>query len=119
MRTTVIPITISKGLDRTTERNSANHHLFTRLCVGSGELNHLFPLLLEDMTKMTINARDVSKNISLEERDMYWRRSEIYRHWLLEKIFKADSTDSISVMVFPIEEGRPNYRDGDIPYMLI
>ncbi|CAG8948401.1 unnamed protein product [Penicillium salamii] len=46
---------------------------------------------------------------------MYWRRSEVYRHWLLEKIFRADSTDSISVMVFPIEEGEPNYRDGDIP----
>lgn len=75
--------------------------------------------MLGDITKIAINARDVSKKISLEERDMYWRRSEIYRHWLLEKIFKADARDSISIMVFPIEEGRPNYRDGDIPYMPI
>ncbi|KAJ5471030.1 amidase [Penicillium desertorum] len=58
---------------------------------------------------------DVSKNISIEERDMYWRHSEIYRHWLLEKIFQANSKESISIMVFPIEEGKPNYRDGDIP----
>ncbi|EEQ86219.2 amidase [Blastomyces dermatitidis ER-3] len=54
---------------------------------------------------------DISKKITREERDMYWRRSEIYRQWLLDKIFKADSKDSISIMVFPIEEGRPNYRD--------
>lgn len=66
---------------------------------------------------MTIEYREVSKEISLEERDKYWRRSEIYHHWLLEKIFKAQSEDSISVMVFPIEEGKPNYRDGDIPYV--
>ncbi|KAJ5093003.1 amidase [Penicillium angulare] len=62
---------------------------------------------------------EASKDISIEERDEYWRRSEIYRHWLLEKIFKAQSEDSISVMVFPIEIGRPNYRDGDIPPMSI
>ncbi|KAJ6178047.1 amidase [Penicillium mononematosum] len=57
----------------------------------------------------------ISKNISIEERDTYWRRSEIYRHWLLEKIFQANSKESISIMVFPIEGGEPNYRDGDIP----
>jgi hypothetical protein len=50
---------------------------------------------------------------------MYWHRSEVYRHWLLEKILKVDLKDSSSVMVFPIEEGQPNYRDGDIPYMPI
>ncbi|PGH19536.1 hypothetical protein AJ80_03871 [Polytolypa hystricis UAMH7299] len=54
---------------------------------------------------------DVSKKISMEERNMYWRRSEIYRHWLLDKVFKADSKDSITIMIFPIEEGKPNYRD--------
>lgn len=50
---------------------------------------------------------------------MYWRRSEIYRHWLLEKIFQANSNDSISIMVLSIEEGEPDYRDGDIPCVLI
>ncbi|KAJ5728212.1 amidase [Penicillium malachiteum] len=58
----------------------------------------------------------VSKDISTEERDKYWRRSEIYRHWLLERIFGAQSEESISVMIFPIEEGKPNYRDGGILY---
>jgi hypothetical protein len=60
-----------------------------------------------------IPCRDIAKTISLEERDMYWRRSEVYRHWLLNKIFKVD--DSITVMVFPIEVGKPNYRDAELP----
>jgi hypothetical protein len=51
----------------------------------------------------------------VEERDMYWRRSEIYRHWLLDKVFKADYKDSITIMIFPIEVGKPNYRDAELP----
>jgi hypothetical protein len=92
----------------------ANHHSYIEPCIGSGELNSYS---LGDYIVKLLNfcARDVSKNISIEERDMYWRHSEIYRHWLLEKIFQANSKESISIMVFPIEEGKPNYRDGDIP----
>jgi hypothetical protein len=51
----------------------------------------------------------------VEERDMYWRRSEIYRHWLLDKVFKADYKDSITIIIFPIEVGKPNYRDAELP----
>jgi len=59
---------------------------------------------------------DVAKTISVEERDiMYWRRSEIYRHWLLDKVFKADPKDSVTIMIFPIEVGKPNYRDSELP----
>ncbi|KAK8139285.1 amidase signature enzyme [Apiospora sp. TS-2023a] len=62
---------------------------------------------------------DVSEKISVEERNMYWRRSEIYREWLLEKVFKDNDTNSITVMVFPIEVGKPNYRDSEPPPMAI
>ncbi|KAF2240746.1 amidase [Trematosphaeria pertusa] len=58
---------------------------------------------------------DVGKSISQEERDECWRRSEVYRHWLLGKVFKADSKDSITIMVLPIEAGEPNYRDAELP----
>jgi hypothetical protein len=57
----------------------------------------------------------VGESITHEERDECWRRSEIYRHWLLEKVFKADSKDSITIMILPIEVGKPNYRDSELP----
>ena len=62
-----------------------------------------------------MNCRDVGKSISVEERNMYWRRSEIYRHWLLEKIFEEDSDEFTTIMIFPIEVGQPNYRESEPP----
>ncbi|KAK5282570.1 hypothetical protein LTR20_003380 [Exophiala xenobiotica] len=62
---------------------------------------------------------NISKTISLEERNMYWRRSEIYRHWLLDKVFEADRKDSTTIMIFPIEVGKPNYRDAELPPLSI
>ncbi|KAL8682696.1 MAG: hypothetical protein Q9186_001292 [Xanthomendoza sp. 1 TL-2023] len=58
---------------------------------------------------------DIGKTISVEQRDMYWRHSEIYRLWLLDRVFKADSKDSRTIMVFPIEVGKPNYRESEPP----
>ena len=46
---------------------------------------------------------------------MCWNRLETYRHWLLDKIFQADSEDRLTIMVVPIEEGKPHYRDSEIP----
>ncbi|KAM7205138.1 amidase [Naviculisporaceae sp. PSN 640] len=57
----------------------------------------------------------VGKAISQEERDECWRRSELYRHWLLEKVFNADSKETVTVMPLPIETGQPNYRDAELP----
>ncbi|KAI1058905.1 hypothetical protein LB507_004038 [Fusarium sp. FIESC RH6] len=54
--------------------------------------------------------RDISKDITIEQRDYYWKRSETYRKWLCEKVLVADSTVT-TIMVFPIEVGEPNYRD--------
>ncbi|KAF2798542.1 amidase signature enzyme [Melanomma pulvis-pyrius CBS 109.77] len=58
---------------------------------------------------------NVGKAISQDERDECWRRSEVYRHWLLEKVFKANSNDSMMIMILPIEQGQPNYRDAELP----
>ncbi|KAI1150033.1 amidase [Nemania diffusa] len=58
---------------------------------------------------------DLAKTISKEERDECWRRVQVYRQWLLDSIFDADSKESISIMVFPIEEAKPNYRDAPNP----
>ncbi|KAF4764335.1 hypothetical protein HAV15_000346 [Penicillium sp. str.  len=59
--------------------------------------------------------RNVGKAISQEECDECWRRSEIYRHWLLENVFKADDEDTVTVMILPIGAGKPNYRDAELP----
>jgi hypothetical protein len=54
----------------------------------------------------------------VKERDFYWRRSEIYRHWLLDRIFDSENQDCVTIMVFPIEQGKPNYRDAPLPYVI-
>jgi hypothetical protein len=59
-------------------------------------------------------CRDVAKTITLEERDKYWRRSEIYRKWLLNRVFEANPS-TVSVMIFPIQSGQVEYREADIP----
>jgi hypothetical protein len=59
--------------------------------------------------------RNISKDITIEQRDEYWKRSELYRTWLLDSVFKASDVDTVKVMVFPIEVGQPNYRESDIP----
>ncbi|RHZ68074.1 hypothetical protein CDV55_107783 [Aspergillus turcosus] len=58
---------------------------------------------------------DVGKKISQEERDECWRRSELYREWLLNRVFRAHDEDSLAVMILPIEAGKPNYRDSEPP----
>lgn len=58
---------------------------------------------------------EVGKAIPRKERDECWRRSELYRHWLLQNVFAADAKDSVTIMVLPIEEGKPSYRDTELP----
>ncbi|KAK4145056.1 amidase [Dichotomopilus funicola] len=58
---------------------------------------------------------DIAKKITKKERDFYWRRSETYRKWLLSNIFDASSQDTITVMVLPIMDGKPAYRDAELP----
>ena len=55
------------------------------------------------------------KQISREERDMFWGRSEMYWHWLLDRVFNTNSGGCITIMIFPIEVGKPNYRDAELP----
>jgi hypothetical protein len=62
-----------------------------------------------------VKIRSVAEKISKAERDYYWRRSEIYRKWLLEEVFEAESTDCTTIMVLPIQEGHTNYRDVELP----
>ncbi|KAI1130119.1 amidase [Nemania abortiva] len=63
---------------------------------------------------------DVGKSVSKEERDECWRRCKIYRLWLLDSIFESTSKDTLTIIVLPIEVGKPNYRDSPEPeYQLL
>ena len=65
---------------------------------------------------LTRKTRDIAKTISLEERNKYWHRSELYGHWLLDKVFRAEGPGTVRIMILPVETGQPNYREADIPY---
>ncbi|KAN0070527.1 hypothetical protein V8E54_011396 [Elaphomyces granulatus] len=71
-------------------RNTESLLSSTELCIGSGMLRK--------------QARYVLASF------------QIYRHWLLDKVFKTDPKDSVAIMIFPIEVGKPNYRDSELPY---
>ncbi|CAH0023943.1 unnamed protein product [Clonostachys rhizophaga] len=54
------------------------------------------------------NVRDIIKSISEEKLAECIRRCEVYRDWLLRKIFEADSEGRLKVMVIPGVEGKAN-----------
>lgn len=83
-------------------------------CGGSGK-SSLLRKKEKEQNRAKSYDRDISKTISPEERDEYWRRSEIYRKWLLERVFDSESKTSVTIMVFPIEVGKPNYREAEVP----
>jgi hypothetical protein len=39
----------------------------------------------------------------------------VYRRWLVEKVFVAGDLGTPKIMVLPIEVGKPNYRDDELP----
>lgn len=61
--------------------------------------------------------RDAGKSISKEERDECWRRCDVYRLWLLDRVFKAESKERLRIMVLPIDSAVPSYRDAPEPYV--
>ncbi|KAJ2980269.1 hypothetical protein NQ176_g2746 [Zarea fungicola] len=63
---------------------------------------------------------DVGKGVSKKQRDECWRRSEVYRCWMLDKVFETSNDGTVVIMPLPIEVGQPNYRDAPLsPYSLL
>ncbi|KAI0110841.1 amidase [Nemania sp. FL0031] len=63
---------------------------------------------------------DVGKSVTKEWRQECLRRCEVYRSWLLNSVFESTSQDKLTIMVLPIEVGKPNYRDSPEPgYQLL
>ncbi|KAH6974099.1 amidase signature domain-containing protein [Ilyonectria sp. MPI-CAGE-AT-0026] len=53
---------------------------------------------------------ETADQVTPEDRDEGWARIYTYRKWLLDNIFTEGS-----ILVLPIDEGRPNYRDTPPP----
>ncbi|OHE97502.1 glutamyl-tRNA(Gln) amidotransferase [Colletotrichum orchidophilum] len=60
-------------------------------------------------------AWDVAKTVSRGERDECLRRCKVYREWMLKRVFNSDDEDCVTIMPLPIEVGKPNYRDSELP----
>lgn len=51
-------------------------------------------------------CRETADKLTPEERDEGWQRIYTYREWLLSHVFKVGT-----IVVLPVDEGKPNYRD--------
>jgi hypothetical protein len=56
--------------------------------------------------------------VSKKERDEGWRRCEVYRRWLVDKVFRVGDERVARVMILPVGVGTPSYRDAELPYVL-
>jgi hypothetical protein len=61
------------------------------------------------MSQLT-HGRDVAKNVKDKQRDELLERLHNYKSWVLAHIFHAKSEGG-ALVVLPIENGQPNYRD--------
>ncbi|KAK3939013.1 amidase signature domain-containing protein [Diplogelasinospora grovesii] len=56
----------------------------------------------------------IAKAISPLWRDWYWNRVVKYREWLLDTVFqRSDSEGIITIMVLPVSDGKPFYREDE------
>ena len=55
--------------------------------------------------------RDAGSQITREQRDDAFRRTEVYKLWVLHHILKVDNETAL--VVLPIKDAEPNYRDTD------
>lgn len=90
-----------------TRRSSERRRSYIALFYGDGnflELRHV------DCGTDDLSVRETADQVTPEERDEGWARIYTYRKWLLDNIFTEGS-----ILVLPIDEGRPNYRDTPPP----
>jgi len=58
---------------------------------------------------MITHTREMADKVTSEKPDDGWERIYTYKKWLLEHVFVQ------GVLVLPIEEEKPNYRDDPPP----
>ena len=66
-------------------------------------------LHVSQQSSHTKTVRDVGRLIDKSQKDRAWQRYEVYKDWFIENIIRPDDTRTI--IVLPIEELEPRYRD--------
>ena len=84
----------------------------TRLLVGDGSspTESVF-----DFVNSSFHNREVGRGITLAQRNDAMRHMEIYKDWLLQDVLHVD--EETALIVLPIKEAEPNYRDTDPGYV--
>ena len=60
--------------------------------------------------------REVSRLITKDERDIAVERLDVYKEWFLKTVMRTGKYDS--VVIIPIEEISPRYRDEPPPFVI-
>ena len=95
-----------------TSRNMTECLLRTRLHIGDGSMptGNVFGFV-----NSSSHNREVSSGTTLAQRNDAMRRMEIYKDWLLHEVLRVD--DETALVVLPIKDVEPNYRDTDPGYV--
>lgn len=95
-----------------TSKNITERLLRTRLLVGDGSTptGNVFHLI-----NSSSHNREIGSGITLAQRNDAMRRMEIYKDWVLQEVLHID--DETALVVLPIKDAEPNYRDTDPGYV--
>ena len=91
-----------------TSKNITERLVRTRLLVGDGSTpaGNVFHLI-----NASYNNREIGSGITLAQRNNAMRRMEIYKEWVLREVLHIN--DETALVVLPIKDAEPNYRDTD------
>ena len=95
-----------------TSRNITERLLRTRLLVGDGSTSteNVFHFV-----NSSSHNREIGSGITLAQRNDAMRRMEIYKNWVLQEVLHIG--DKTALVVLPIKDAEPNYRDTDPGYV--
>ena len=97
-----------------TSRNITERLSRTRLLVGDGSTPtenefHSF--------NSSSHHREIGSGITRAQRNDAMQRMETYKDWVLQEVLHVD--DETALVVLPIKDAEPNYRDTDPGYVAI
>lgn len=84
----------------------------TRLFVGNGSCP---PGNVFHFINSSFHDREIDTGITPEQRKDTMQRMEIYKDWVLQKVLHV--VDQTALVVLPIKDAKPNYRDIDPGYV--
>ena len=67
------------------------------------------------LSNSSSHNREIGSGISRAQRNDAIQRMEIYKDWVLQKVLHID--DETALVVLPIKDAEPNYRDTDPGYV--